>query len=223
MMKDSRDSSKREVSTTSTPQFQCPMLKHSNYSLWAIQMQIILEENGLQEMIEPHEKTQEDNKKDKTAIAYIYQSLPEDQLLLIFIYKSAKAIWDALKKRHVGENRVQQAKKQTLKSEFEMLQMEEKESKDSFVTRLTGIINKAASVRLAYEDSTLEYRHFTNKCPSKKEEQSNLVGEDLEPTLLMATVEEAPESFINQEESRSTRQNQTLNNKELVEKTWMVV
>ncbi|GJY18192.1 zinc finger, CCHC-type containing protein [Tanacetum coccineum] len=37
-----------------------------------------------------------------------------------------------------------------------------------------------------------EYGHFANKCPSKKEEQSNLIEEDLEPTLLMATVEEAP-------------------------------
>ncbi|GJR82298.1 zinc finger, CCHC-type containing protein [Tanacetum coccineum] len=195
-----------------------------------------------------------------------------------------------------------------------MLQMEENESIDSFVTRLTGIINKAASVGIAYEDSTLvrkllnaipdrflqivasieqysdldemsldeaigrlktfeerlkyknerpvntqerllftrhedqgqqfkrrgdggfnqsrgqennfkkesnsnsnkfthdkskvlcfkckEYGHFANKCPSKKEEKSNLIEEDLEPTLLMATVEEAPGNFINQEESR---------------------
>nr|GEX17453.1 putative mitochondrial protein [Tanacetum cinerariifolium] len=81
--------------------------------------------------------------------------------------------------------------------------MEENESIDSFVTRLTSIINKAGSVKLAYEDSTLEYGHFANKCPSKKEEQSNLIEEDLEPTLLMETVEEAPGSFINQEESRS--------------------
>ncbi|GKB87053.1 zinc finger, CCHC-type containing protein [Tanacetum coccineum] len=48
-----------------------------------------------------------------------------------------------------------------------------------------------------------EFGHFANKCPSKKEKQSNLIEEDLEPTLLMATVEEAPGSFINQEESRS--------------------
>nr|GEV22215.1 putative mitochondrial protein [Tanacetum cinerariifolium] len=237
---------------------------------------------------------------------------------------------EEMEKRHVEENRVQQAKQQTLKSEFEMLQMEENESIDSFVTRLASIINKAGSVKLAYEDSTLvrkllnaipdrflqivasieqysdldtmsldkaigrlkifkerlkyknerpvntqerllfaqhedqgqqfkrhshggfnqsrgqennrfrserknwessqnnfkketdsnpnkfthdkskvlcfkckEYGHFANKCPSKKEEQSNLIEEDLEPTLLMETIEEAPGSFINQEESRS--------------------
>ncbi|GKG32521.1 zinc finger, CCHC-type containing protein, partial [Tanacetum coccineum] len=108
--KDSGETSKKEVGTTSTPQFQCPMLKPTNYSLWAIRMQIILEANGLWEMIEPNEKTQADNKKDKTAMAFLYQALPEDQLLQITKYKTAKTIWDALKTRHIGEERVQQAR-----------------------------------------------------------------------------------------------------------------
>ncbi|GKF73270.1 hypothetical protein Tco_0219602, partial [Tanacetum coccineum] len=120
----------------------------------------------LWEMIEPLESTQADNKKDKTAIAFLYQSLPEEQLLLISKYKTGKEVWDALKTRHVGVNRVQQAKQQTLESEFEMLQMKENESIDSFVTRLTGIINKAARVGLAYEDSTL-IRKLLNAAPDR--------------------------------------------------------
>ncbi|GKE78488.1 zinc finger, CCHC-type containing protein [Tanacetum coccineum] len=150
----------------STTHFQCPMLKGANYTIWAIRMQVILEANGLWEMIEPKLTTEADMKKDKTAIAYIYQSFPEEQLLLISKYKTAKEVWDALKTRHVGVNRVQQAKQQTLKSEFEMLQMEENESIDSFVTRLTGIINKAARVGLAYEDSTL-IRKLLNAVPDR--------------------------------------------------------
>ena len=90
----------------STSHFQCPMLKGTHYTTWAIRMQVILEANGLWEMIEPQSTTQADKKKDKTAIAYIYQSLPEDQLLHISKYKTAKAVWDALKTRHVGVNRV---------------------------------------------------------------------------------------------------------------------
>ncbi|GJW22920.1 zinc finger, CCHC-type containing protein [Tanacetum coccineum] len=101
MTKESGDSSKKEVSTISTTQFQCQMLKPSNYSSWAIQMQIILEANGLWEMIEPLETTQSDNKKDKSAIAFLYQVLLEEQLLQITKHKTAKAIWDALKTRHI--------------------------------------------------------------------------------------------------------------------------
>ncbi|GJV40659.1 zinc finger, CCHC-type containing protein [Tanacetum coccineum] len=73
----------------------------ANYTTWAIRMQIILEANGLWEIIEPNETTQADNKKDKTATAFIYQALSEEQLLQITKHKTAKAIWDALKTRHI--------------------------------------------------------------------------------------------------------------------------
>ncbi|GKC91117.1 zinc finger, CCHC-type containing protein [Tanacetum coccineum] len=100
--------------------------------------------------------------------------------------------------------------------------MKEDETIDTFNAKLTTLVNKAASLGHTMEDETLvrkllnvipyskvlcfkckECGHFANKCPSKKEKQSNLIEEDLEPTLLMVTVEEAPGSFINQEESRS--------------------
>ncbi|GKC35783.1 zinc finger, CCHC-type containing protein [Tanacetum coccineum] len=297
--KDGGDTSKKEVGTISAPQFQCPMLKPTNYSLWAIRMQIILEANGLWEMIEPSETTKSDNKKDKTAIAFLYQSLPEEQLLQITKHKTAKAIWNALKTRHIGEERVQQARLQTLKSDFEMLHMKEDETIDAFTTKLTTLVNKAASLGHTMEDETLvrkllnavpdrylqivasieqysdlsemtleeaigrlktyeerikykgkqvdnqdrllftryeeqgrrrghggsnqsqgqesnfkkethnnsnklthdkskimcfkckEYGHYANRCPLKKEEQSNLIEEDLQPQLLMAIIEES--------------------------------
>ncbi|GKB25712.1 zinc finger, CCHC-type containing protein [Tanacetum coccineum] len=265
----------------------------------------------------PH--TLQITKKDKTVIAFLYQALPKEQLLQIKKHKTAKAIWDALKTRHIGEERVQQARLQTLKSDFEMLHMKEDETIDTFTAKLTTLVNKAASLGHTIEDSIVvrkllnvvpdrflqivasieqysdldemsvdeaigrlktfeerlkskkeirvdsqeslmftrhegqgkpfrergrgrfnqsrgqennrfrserknwessqnnfkketdsnsnkfthdkskvlcfkckEYGHFANKCPSKKEEQSNLIEEDLEPTLLMATVEEAP-------------------------------
>ncbi|GJU90455.1 zinc finger, CCHC-type containing protein [Tanacetum coccineum] len=150
----------------STTHFQCPMLKGANYTTWAIRMQVILEANGLWEMIKPNLTTEVDTKKDKTAIAYIYQSLQEEQLLLISKYKTTKKVWDALKKRHVGENRVQQAKQQTLKSEFEMLQIKENKLVDSFTTKLTSIVNKTASLGLTYEDYVV-VRKLLNAVPDK--------------------------------------------------------
>ncbi|GJR07849.1 hypothetical protein Tco_0790501 [Tanacetum coccineum] len=132
MTKESGETSKKEVSTTSTTQFQCPMLKPSNYSLWAIRMQIILEAMGYG------------------------KSLPEEQLLQITKHKTAKAIWDALKTRHIGEQRVQQARLQTLKSDFEMLHMKEDETIDTFTGKLTTTLYKAAILGHTIEDQTLE-------------------------------------------------------------------
>ncbi|GKA57566.1 hypothetical protein Tco_0756754 [Tanacetum coccineum] len=122
-------------------------------------------------MIEPSETTQSDNKKDKTAIAFLYQSLPEEQLLQITKHKIAKAIWDALKTRHMGEQRVQQARLQTLQTHFEV---------------------EINSDTITLQTIDVENRHIAPNCPlkTKKHEQSNLVEEDLEPTLLMAILED---------------------------------
>ncbi|GJR95477.1 ribonuclease H-like domain, reverse transcriptase, RNA-dependent DNA polymerase, partial [Tanacetum coccineum] len=123
-------------------------------------------------------------------------TLPEEQLLQITKHKTAKAIWDALKTRHIGEERVQQARLQTLKSEFEMLHMKEDETIDTFTAKLTTIVNKAASLGHTMEDETLP------KCPQKDKpnEQSNLVEEDLEPTLLMAILEDEEQKVSLHEE-----------------------
>ncbi|GKC74561.1 zinc finger, CCHC-type containing protein [Tanacetum coccineum] len=150
----------------SATHFQCPILKGANYTTWAIRMQIILEANGLWEMIEPNETTQADNKKDKTATAFLYQALSEEQLLQITKHKTAKAIWDALKTRHIGEERVQQARLQTLKSEFEMLHMKEDEPIDTFTAKLTTLVNKAASLGHTIEDSAV-VRKLLNAVPDK--------------------------------------------------------
>nr|GEV28457.1 zinc finger, CCHC-type [Tanacetum cinerariifolium] len=129
-------------------------------------MQIILEVNGLWETIEPLETTQSDNKKDKTAIAFFYQALPEEQLLQITKHKMAKAIWDALKTRHIGEQRVQQARLQTLKSDFEMLHMKEDETIDTLTRKLTTLVNKAASLGHTIKDQTI-VRKLLNAVPDR--------------------------------------------------------
>ncbi|KAM0051937.1 hypothetical protein Hdeb2414_s0007g00242391 [Helianthus debilis subsp. tardiflorus] len=57
-------------------------------------------------MIEPCVGTQLDVKKDKAVIAYLFQALSEDIVLQVSSYKSAKEIWEALKVRYVGVDRV---------------------------------------------------------------------------------------------------------------------
>ncbi|GJZ09953.1 zinc finger, CCHC-type containing protein [Tanacetum coccineum] len=149
----------------STTHFQCPMLKGAKYTTWAIRMQVILEANGLWEMIKPNLTTEVDTKKDKTDIAYIYQSLPlpEEQLLLISKYKTTKKVWDALKKRHVGENHVKHAKQQTLKSKFEMLQMKENESIIACIEQYSDLDE------MSVDEAIGRLKTFEERLKSKKE------------------------------------------------------
>ncbi|GJU75219.1 zinc finger, CCHC-type containing protein [Tanacetum coccineum] len=167
MTNDKTESSKKELSTINTPQFQCPLLKPSNYSLWAIRMQIILEANGLWETIEPNDKTIEDKRKDKTAIAFLYQALPEEQLLQITKHKTAKEIWTALKTKLGWEKKTSNKRElQTLKSKFELLHMKEDETIDTFTAKLTTVANKAASLGHTFDDSTL-VRKLLNAVPDR--------------------------------------------------------
>nr|GFA24096.1 zinc finger, CCHC-type [Tanacetum cinerariifolium] len=161
-------------------------------------MQIILEANGLWEMIEPNEKIKADNEKDKTAIAFLYKALLEEQLLQITKHKTAKAIWDALKIRHIGEERVQQARLQTLKSEFEMLHMKEDETIDTFTGKVTTLVKKAASLGHTTEDQTLVHK-LLNAVPDRYLQIVESIEQysDLSEMTLEEAVEDMDEENIN--------------------------
>ncbi|XP_022032854.1 uncharacterized protein LOC110933963 [Helianthus annuus] len=106
-------------------------------------------------MIEPKENTQLDEKKDMTATTYLFQALPEDMIIQVASCKSAKEIWDALKTRHVGADRVQKSRLQTLKTEFEILKMKEDDTIDSFTARLNGILTRASTLGSTFDQPTL--------------------------------------------------------------------
>nr|GEW53930.1 zinc finger, CCHC-type [Tanacetum cinerariifolium] len=174
-------------------------------------MQIILEANGLWEMIEPNEKTQADNKKDKTAIAFLFQALPEEQFLQITKHKTAKAIWDALKTRLIGEERVQQARLQTLKSDFEMLHMKEDETIDTFTRKLTTLVNKAASLGHTMEDETL-VRKLLNVVPDRYLQIVTSIEQYSD--LSEMTIEEAIGRLKTYEERIKYKRDKQVNNQE---------
>ncbi|KAJ0614196.1 hypothetical protein HanIR_Chr02g0059731 [Helianthus annuus] len=174
---------------SSFSQFQCPILKSTNYTVWAISIKTILRANGLWEMIEPKENTQADEKKDMIATAYLFQALPEDMIIQVASCKSAKEIWDALKTRHVGADRVQKARLQTLKTEFEMLKMKEEDTIDSFTARLNSIVTRASGLGSTFDQPTL-VRKLLSSVPKRFVQIVATIEQfaDLETTTLDETI-----------------------------------
>ncbi|XP_021980200.1 uncharacterized protein LOC110876335 [Helianthus annuus] len=131
----------------SLSQFQCPILKPTNYTVWAIRIKTILEANGLWETIKPAENATVDTKKDKSAIAYLFQAIPEDVVLQVANCKTAKEIWDNLKVRHVGVDR-------------------DDDTIDSFTAKINSIVTRATEVGTTLSQPTL-VRKLLNGVPDK--------------------------------------------------------
>ena len=66
-----------------------------------------------------------------------------------------KEVWDSLKARFVGAERVRDARLQTLKAEFDALRMKEEESIDEFAGRLTVMSVRYINLGGSLEDSAM--------------------------------------------------------------------
>ncbi|XP_023739866.2 uncharacterized protein LOC111887967 [Lactuca sativa] len=74
--------------------------------------------------------------------------------------KTAKEVWDSLKSRYVGAERVQKARLRVLKSEFEALQMKESETIDDYAGKISAMISKFGSAGAILEDEELVRKLF---------------------------------------------------------------
>ncbi|GJU01459.1 callose synthase 9-like protein isoform X2 [Tanacetum coccineum] len=89
---------KAETSTPTRDQniaLQCPKLNESSYTTWAIMMETILKAYGLWETLEDTEKV--DERKMHTTKAMILTTLPEDILMQVAQYETAKEVWESIK------------------------------------------------------------------------------------------------------------------------------
>ena len=84
----------------------CPMLNTSNYTVWAIRMEITLGIHKVWETIDPGTT---DFDKNLMARGLLFQSIPEALTLQVGYLKTAKEVWDSIKTRHVGAERVKEA------------------------------------------------------------------------------------------------------------------
>ena len=143
------------------------MLTKTNYTAWAMKMSVFMQAHGVWEAIEAKDpKAAVDEKMDKRALAIIYQGISEDLLLTLAERKTAKDAWGAIKTVCLGADKVKKAKAQTLKAEFEALNMKDIEQLDDFCMRLNGLVTK---IRALGESIAEEYvvKKLLRAVPSK--------------------------------------------------------
>ena len=141
-----------------------PMLTSSNYTVWAMRMKIALKVNKVWEAIDPGVKTEG---KNDMSIALIFQSIPEALTLQVGDLDTAKTVWEAIKARHVGAERVREARLQTLMAEFDRIKMKEDDTIDMFVGRLSEITSKSASLGEIIEEPK-HVKKFLKSLPRRR-------------------------------------------------------
>jgi hypothetical protein len=84
--------------------------------------------------------------KDRKVKAHLLQCIPDDILMQVAKKKTGKEVWDSLKARFVGADRVRDARLQTLKSEFDAVRMKEDDPLDQVVAKLTSLSVRSSSL-----------------------------------------------------------------------------
>lgn len=157
------------VTTTVKPKdgasssIKCPMLNATNYTVWAIRMKMALKVHKVWEAIDEETTTGE---KNDLAIALLFQSIPETLILQVGELDTAKKVWEAIRARYVGAERVREARLQTLMNEFDRLKMKETETIDDFSGKLAEISSKSAALGVSMEEPKL-VKKFLSCLPRK--------------------------------------------------------
>ena len=94
-------------------------------------------------------------RKDKTARALLLGTLPGDVLLQVATNLTAREVWDSLKVRFVGADRVRSARLATLRGEFDRLKMADGEALDAYAGRLAGMTARYANLGEKLGDAAL--------------------------------------------------------------------
>ncbi|GJR15533.1 hypothetical protein Tco_0798185 [Tanacetum coccineum] len=104
-------------------------------------------------------------KKEYSTKLISFQTLPEDIHLQDAKHKDAKDVWESIRVRYLGADRVQKARLQTLRSELEMLKMKENETINEFSGKIGSIMAKFKSLdsRLDEEVAVQKASQFSPK------------------------------------------------------------
>lgn len=142
-----------------------PMLTKAK---WALKMKVYMQAHGVWEAIERKDPkvTTVEERKDKIALAAVYQGIPGDLLLSIAEKSTAKEAWDAIKSVCLRDDRVKKARVQTLKDDFEILCMKKTEKLDKFLTRLNEIVTNICALGEKVEEAYV-VKKLLRAVPSK--------------------------------------------------------
>ncbi|GKC99431.1 pol polyprotein [Tanacetum coccineum] len=152
------ESSQTPVKDT-TLTFQCPILTSTNYTIWRMRMEVLLRIHEVWDVVDPGS---DDAEKNNIVKGLLFQSIPEDLVLQIGNLKIGNEMWEAIKTRNLGADRVKEARLQTLITEFENMKMLDNGTIDEYAEKLSGIASKSATLGEVISELKLVKKFLTS-------------------------------------------------------------
>ena len=145
------------MATGSSAALHVPQFSGENYQIWVVKMRSYLKSFGFWEFVDQDKQIpplranptiaqmkqhEEEKMKRDNAVTCLHSALTDSVFTSIMHLETAKEIWDELKERYEGSERVKNVKMLTLKREFEMLKMKESESVKDYSSKLSELVNQ---------------------------------------------------------------------------------
>ena len=149
------------ISPTSQPLI--PIFDGDKYEFWSIKMKTLFQSQELWEFIEDGyddkdkdaSKLKENKKKDAKALFFLQQSVSDSLFSRIASATTSKMAWQTLKTEFQGSTKVIEVKLQSLRSDFETLSMDTKETVQDYLSRASSIVNRMRSYGETITDQTV--------------------------------------------------------------------
>ncbi|XP_068461601.1 uncharacterized protein [Phaseolus vulgaris] len=155
-----------------------PVFDGDNYQMWVVRMETYLEgvEEEIHSLLENPTVAQIKSQKEKKmkrskAKACLFAVVSPMVFTRIMSLKSAKEIWDYLKAKYEGDERIRGMQVLNLIREFELQRMNESESVKEYSDRLLSIANKVRLLGSVLKDSRIVETLLRNKDSKIKQNQ----------------------------------------------------
>jgi hypothetical protein len=127
-----------------------PVLTKTNYSDWAMLMQVKLKVRGLWVAVD---KGGIDPQEDMMALDALVSAIPSKMVATVADKSMMKEAWDAITTMRVGNNRVKKVVAQQLRSQFNHAMFQEGETVEDFALSLNGMVATLATLREIVEEN----------------------------------------------------------------------
>jgi len=136
-------------------QLSVPILDGTNYKRWCVQMRILFDYHELGDVVESEVFRLVDNateaqrvahhdqkKKDKKALYLIHQGMNDETFEQIERSTTTSEVWTILSTNYKGDDKIKRVRLQTLRRQYEFLQMETTETVDVCINKVLALTNK---------------------------------------------------------------------------------